>query len=79
MKIIRDRLKIAENELAKAKLLIDETIPSVQKEIEVNTINNVKVLIVDDDKDTLFTVGEIVQSLGYNPLFAKTVSNVFLL
>lgn len=71
LKIIRDRLKIAENELAKAKLLIDETIPSVQKEIEVNTINNVKVLIVDDDKDTLFTVGEIVQSLGYNPLFAK--------
>jgi len=29
------------------------------------------VLIVDDDKDTLFTVGQIIESLGYDTLFAK--------
>jgi signal transduction histidine kinase/CheY-like chemotaxis protein len=29
------------------------------------------VLIVDDDRDTLFTVGQIIESLGYDTLFAK--------
>jgi CheY-like chemotaxis protein len=30
-----------------------------------------KVLIVDDDNDTLFTISEIVNNLGYKPLFAN--------
>jgi len=29
-----------------------------------------KILVVDDDNDTLFTVGEILQNLGYETIFA---------
>ena len=31
---------------------------------------NYKILVVDDDNDTLFTVGEILQNLGYETTFA---------
>ncbi len=38
---------------------------------EIKTIKKEVVLIVDDDRDTLFTVGQIIESLGYDTLFAK--------
>jgi signal transduction histidine kinase/DNA-binding response OmpR family regulator len=69
LKIIRDRFQISENEISKAKLLIDDDVEDAE-----NTQKNAgerKVLIVDDDRDTLFTVGEIVKSTGFKPLFAK--------
>jgi len=70
LKILRDRFQISENEISKAKLLIDDEPESEKKERKENS-GELKVLIVDDDRDTLFTVGEIVKSSGYHPLFAK--------
>lgn len=69
LKIIRNRFEISENEISKAKLLIDddfEETENIQKKAGER-----KVLIVDDDRDTLFTVGEIVKTSGFKPLFAK--------
>lgn len=69
LKIIRNRFEISENEISKAKLLIDddfEETENIQKKVGER-----KVLIVDDDRDTLFTVGEIVKTSGFKPLFAK--------
>ena len=34
------------------------------------SVNNIKILIVDDDQDTRFTIGEMVESLGFIPIFA---------
>ncbi len=69
LKIFRNRLNIAENELARTKLLMEED------PFETKSVNreqgDLKILIVDDDQDTLYTVGEIVKSNGYKPLFAK--------
>ncbi len=69
LKIFRDRLKIAENEFVKTKLLLDEDTAEVVSENEND--GKIKVMIVDDDRDTLYTVGEIVKSAGYDPVYAK--------
>ena len=71
LKILRDRLQISENELTRAKLILDETPSEIDIKKQTKSINEIRILIVDDDRDTLFTVGEIVKSSGYHPLFAK--------
>ena len=77
LKIFRKRLGFHENEKLKSRLLKEEK----SEEIEFNvgqTENGLekdakknKVLVVDDDSDTLFTVGEIIKNLGYETVFAK--------
>ncbi|MDZ7766206.1 MAG: response regulator [Melioribacteraceae bacterium] len=69
LKIFRDRLKIAENDLARTKLLLEDE-SSETKPVNKSS-EEIKVLVVDDDRDTLFTVGEIIKSNGFKPLFAK--------
>lgn len=71
LKILRDRLQITENEFTRAKLIIDESPSEIETQKKNKNLNEIRILIVDDDRDTLFTVGEIVKSLGYYPLFAK--------
>lgn len=75
LKVIRDRLKISTD----PQNIIDISHEGLLKEIQnYNTletparqIRKGKVLIVDDDNDTLFTVGEIVNDLGFETLYAK--------
>jgi len=74
LKIIRKRLGLQDNSITKKKLLTDE---SEVQEDEGSTYGKIKreadminVLIVDDDADTLFTVGEIVEDLGFKTEFA---------
>ncbi len=73
LKIIRNQLGLSGNSQSEKKLLVDEF------ESEYKLINsgkterepvNISVLIVDDDSDTLFTVGEIVNDLGFSTGFA---------
>ncbi len=33
--------------------------------------DGIKILVVDDDNDALFTIGEIIDSLGYEPVYAS--------
>ena len=75
LKVIRDRLQISTD----PQNIIDISQEGIQKEIDgynssgVSTkeIRKGKVLIVDDDNDTLFTVGEIVGDLGFETYYAK--------
>ncbi len=68
LRVLRKKLKIGIPE----NLLTENEIINIEQ-IEVDKKKNKKevVLIVDDDRDTLFTVGQIVESLGYDTLFAK--------
>ncbi|MGE5412157.1 MAG: response regulator, partial [Clostridiales bacterium] len=42
-----------------------------QQDLQESALLKSKVLVVDDDEDTLFTVGEIVRQSGCEPVFAK--------
>ncbi len=72
LRILREKLKIG----SPSNLLINEIFDendlekSKKHQDEIVFIKH-KVMIVDDDKDTLFTVGQIVESLGYETIFAK--------
>jgi signal transduction histidine kinase/CheY-like chemotaxis protein len=54
----------------------EPVVPEVKKEKVEKTDDTpgkegqFKILVVDDDNDTLFTVGEILQNLGYETIFA---------
>ena len=74
LKLLRDRLKI--NEVFKDKninLLETETAEEKNPEaktLEINKKSKPTVLIVDDDNDALFTVGEYVKELNCDTIFA---------
>ncbi|MBU2494068.1 MAG: response regulator [Bacteroidetes bacterium] len=75
LKVIRDRLKISSD----PQNIFDLSHEGSKKEmsnddrtgITSSALRKGKVLIVDDDNDTLFTVGEIVNDLGFETFFAK--------
>lgn len=75
LKVIRDRLQIStdpqnildlSHEALKKELLNYNNLETPKKQDRKG-----KVLIVDDDNDTLFTVGEIVNDLGFETFYAK--------
>ncbi|MBK8944117.1 MAG: response regulator [Ignavibacteriae bacterium] len=71
LKIIKDRIELIDstvfqsnkNEKIESKLISENN-------SHKNYNGSYSILIVDDDKDARFTIGEIVKSLGYNPIFA---------
>uniref|UniRef100_A0A7V2ZMP2 Sensory/regulatory protein RpfC n=1 Tax=Ignavibacterium album TaxID=591197 RepID=A0A7V2ZMP2_9BACT len=74
LKIVRDRIKQQEQvnlNLISDNKFIDKKI--IKSEIQNNS-NKVteEILIVDDDPDTLFTMNELVQSMGYKTYLAKS-------
>lgn len=75
LKVIRDKLSIS---LEKEKLLAltkDDIQSSTNKILYFNETvtenKKSKILIVDDDNDTLFTIGELVGNFGYDTIFAR--------
>ncbi len=74
LKIVRDELNLyTETERYKPVFPheIKENISYKVKPQKSDSSTKRRILVVDDNNDALFTVGEIVQSLGYNVLFAK--------
>jgi len=79
LKVFRDRLHIEDGMPYEdtSSIWVDSTIEKQiseeSEDAESKNKNNDKhlVLIVDDDTDTLFTVGEIVRRAGCNTIFAK--------
>lgn len=76
LKIVRDRIKLLENSKQihnqeQKKDKVDSEIFSHQKN---NSKETEEILIVDDDPDTLFTMNELIQSLGYKTYLAKSGS-----
>ena len=71
LQIIKNRVELINNSIFN----VDDKL-KINKNNEVHTqkkINDdiIKVLVVDDDNDALFTIGEIIDSLGYEPIYAS--------
>ncbi len=74
LKALRDRLKIESPEINKKMNLVDEQnkekiLPPRSKKERAHG-SKPTVMIVDDDSDALFTVGEFVKEMDCNPFFA---------
>ncbi len=73
LKVIKDRIELIDSSVFSK----DSNIIEIDKEPKNNfvpTPNNfdkVKIMIVDDNADARFTIGEIVKSLGYETIFAE--------
>jgi CheY-like chemotaxis protein len=75
LKVLRDRLRIDDEETNKKINLIEELSVRNEEQAEEETKNKKSgskptVLIVDDDSDALFTIGEYVKEIGCNTIFA---------
>ncbi|MBI9071870.1 MAG: response regulator [Melioribacteraceae bacterium] len=69
LRVIKNRLKLDYNQEIKANLFNEE--PIVEQSVSVKSKKDYKIMIVDDDEDTLFTVGEIIKGEGYTTKFAN--------
>ncbi len=74
LKIVRDRIKQQEQESQNLKSRISTDLEKNSlSELQKNINKAVEeILIVDDDPDTLFTMNELVQSMGYKTYLAKS-------
>lgn len=74
LKVLRDRLKIDDDITNRKNNLIEETNPNEQTNYhlknESSRDSKPTVLIVDDDNDALFTIGEFVKEMNCNTIFA---------
>ncbi len=73
LKVIKDRIELFD----KNAFVLSENNSVKENEWKEDSVKNnqifdskIKVLIVDDDSDARFTIGEIIKSLNYEPIFA---------
>ncbi|MBS3946242.1 MAG: response regulator, partial [Melioribacter sp.] len=72
LKDLKDRLKIEQSIVNQKQKLIEENVYDnySAEDKGINADSKHTVLIVDDDPDTLFTIGEIVKEMNYDTIFA---------
>lgn len=71
LKIIKDRIELIDSSIFNdEKQISNIEKPSIPENTNKAVDGKIKILVVDDDDDARFTIGEIVESLGYNPSFA---------
>jgi CheY-like chemotaxis protein len=73
LKIIKDRIELIDSGLFSKdqnEIYFNDHFFSVKSEKETFNNSKINILIVDDNSDTRFTIGEIVTNLGYDPQFA---------
>jgi len=68
LKFIKDRLKIDDSEANKRLNLMIESSP--RKPEIIHDYLKPTIMIVDDDEDTLFTIGEFLKELNCSPVYA---------
>lgn len=72
LKVIKDRIEIFNN-----KIFDNRDVEEISHELVTTKTNDernfdkIKILIVDDNSDARFTIGEIIKSLDFEPLYAK--------
>lgn len=74
LKVLKDRLNLVTSQRLRSKLLEPETETHTSSNYNIDDIHYPErhsILLVDDDNDTLYTVGEIISDLGYNAIFAS--------
>jgi len=73
LKIIKDRIELFNNNVFEIEPQ-QKDIPTQNENMLENRVGvkneKAKILIVDDDSDARFTIGEITRTLGYEPYFA---------
>jgi CheY-like chemotaxis protein len=81
LKDLKDRLKIDEEIINKKQNLIEENVDDELIRLSGIHIPQSKhtILIVDDDADTLFTIGEIVKEMQYDTIYAHNGSECLLM
>lgn len=67
LKVVRDKMQLV-NEIENPDL--EEIQNEEEAPAEAIQENRKKILLVDDDNDTLFTIGELVTGMGYTVLYA---------
>lgn len=74
LKVLRDRLKIDDEVTNRKNNLIEETFTNEQENYhmkeESSKDSKPTILIVDDNNDALFTIGEFVKEMNCNTIFA---------
>ncbi len=74
LKVIKNRVDLINNSIFNIdnnsvnKNISNRNNPNIKKK---KGSEKIKVLVVDDDNDALFTIGEIIDSLGYEPVYAS--------
>ncbi|MBK7105426.1 MAG: response regulator [Ignavibacteriae bacterium] len=73
LKIIKDRIELIDASVFKSiqNENIETSVNIGRTFVQKNYSDSYNILVVDDDKDARFTIGEIIKSLGYNPIFAE--------
>ncbi len=73
LKVLRNKLKIETYHKSKITLIeepIDELVPKNNIHEKVVYNSNPTILVVDDDNDALFTVGEFIKGMKYDTIYA---------
>jgi signal transduction histidine kinase/DNA-binding response OmpR family regulator/HAMP domain-containing protein len=72
LKIIKDRIELIDLNVFNTTMnKIEESIEKINSNQQQNYSDSFNILLVDDDNDARFTIGEIIKSIGYNPIYAK--------
>lgn len=81
LKDLKDRLNIDEETINKKQNLIEENIDEELSRLNSTQLQQSKptILIVDDDEDTLFTIGEIVKEMNFDTIFAHNGTECLLM
>ena len=73
LKVIKDRIELIDSSAFyddQVQLETTENLNESREGIDPKLTEDIKILIVDDNSDARFTIGEIVKSLGSKPEFA---------
>jgi len=70
LKIIKCRIDLINNSIF-SKSKNEEIQNEILNTKKVIRDDKIKVMVVDDDSDALFTIGEIIDNLGYEPIYAS--------
>lgn len=72
LKVLRDKLNLKDKSDKKKIMLLEESLNENERNDYSKKTRNLKptILIVDDDDDALFTVGEYVKEMNYDTIFA---------
>ena len=74
LKVIKDRIELFNNSVFKEDQKIiskNDSFIKLSKSTKTDIEGKAKILIVDDNADARFTIGEIISSLGFIPEFAS--------
>ncbi len=73
LKVIKDRIELIDAAIFNNSNLnsIEDNADKIKLAASQYSLDSFNILIVDDDNDARFTIGEIIKTIGYNPIYAR--------